>query len=102
MPAPNNPNTSAATAAITAKGDVTAAERLTAAGWLVMPPPGDEVAARLQRWDYPLPSAVTTAEEVETLLRETLMAVENGRPVRVAVVVDGHTWTGAANTEAEQ
>lgn len=38
MPAPKTPNTSAATAANQRRGDETAAARLRAAGWLVVPP----------------------------------------------------------------
>jgi hypothetical protein len=38
MPAPNRPNTAAATAAVRRRGDETAARRLRAAGWLVLPP----------------------------------------------------------------
>lgn len=38
MPAPKNPNTAAATAAVRRRGDETAAARLRAHGWLVLPP----------------------------------------------------------------
>ena len=38
MPAPKNPNTAAATASVRRRGDETAATRLRAHGWLVIPP----------------------------------------------------------------
>lgn len=38
MPAPKRPNTAAATAAVRRRGDETAANRLRAHGWLVVPP----------------------------------------------------------------
>lgn len=38
MPAPKNPNTAAATAAVLRRGDDTAATRLRKHGWLVIPP----------------------------------------------------------------
>lgn len=38
MPAPKTPNTAAATAAVRRRGDETAAARLRANGWLVLPP----------------------------------------------------------------
>jgi hypothetical protein len=38
MPAPKKPNTAAATAAVRRRGDETAASRLRAHGWLVVPP----------------------------------------------------------------
>jgi len=44
MPAPKNPNTVAATAAVRRRGDETAAARLRTHGWLVIPP---EAAADL-------------------------------------------------------
>ncbi len=42
MPAPIRPNTAAATAAVRRRGDLTAAERLIAAGWTVTPPSGGD------------------------------------------------------------
>jgi hypothetical protein len=38
MPAPKNPNTAAATAAVRRRGDETAAARLRAHGWFAVPP----------------------------------------------------------------
>lgn len=38
MPAPKTPNTAAATAATMRRGDETAARKLRARGWLVVPP----------------------------------------------------------------
>lgn len=38
MPAPKRPSTAAATAAVRRRGDETAAARLRAHGWLVVPP----------------------------------------------------------------
>lgn len=38
MPAPKNPNTAAATAAVRRRGDETAAARLRDHGWLTLPP----------------------------------------------------------------
>lgn len=38
MPAPKQPSTSAATAAVVRKGDETAAVRLRAHGWILIPP----------------------------------------------------------------
>lgn len=38
MPAPKRPNTAAATAAVRRRGDETAAARLRAHGWIVIPP----------------------------------------------------------------
>lgn len=54
MPAPNRPNTEAATAKVIRRGDETAAARLRSHGWIVIPPeqvaalPGDLVK-RLER-----------------------------------------------------
>lgn len=46
MPAPKNPNTAAATAAVLRRGDETAAKRLYERGWyLVAPDRADEVRA---------------------------------------------------------
>ena len=44
MPAPNRPNTAAASAVVRRRGDETAAARLRKHGWLVVPP---EVLAQL-------------------------------------------------------
>lgn len=56
MPAPKNPNTAAATAAVRRRGDETAAARLRKHGWLVIPPEvvaqlSDDVAEQLRRVD---------------------------------------------------
>jgi hypothetical protein len=53
MPAPKNPNTAAATAAVRRRGDETAARRLREHGWLVMPPEAatdPEAATMVAEW----------------------------------------------------
>lgn len=68
MPAPIRPNTEAATAATKRRGDDTAAARLRAAGWTVLPPGGMSYPRNLRRNGKQFHRTVTTWADGSQLL----------------------------------
>ncbi len=85
MPAPHTPNTTAATAAVRLRGDLTAAKRLREAGWTVLAPSDVTLVAQVL---HKMATAPRSKAHLETLWYQTTPEARNTYLRRAHELID--------------